>query len=221
MRVIQGHAVDAVRHLRDANERFDLLATDPPYAFGGDGKEHELTAVVGIALREAAQLVRTGGWVLVMCAASHRSEQYMRDALRGIAQPVRRGTWVKPQSRTKVKTAGWQWASVSVLAFRRGKSSLSSPAEVLDWIEHPPQAKARRAAIPTAVADWMVAPFVTDGGAMLDCFSGSGALPLAAERAGMVATGIDIEPQQRPDVRLVHDDWCDLDDDCTCFPAGA
>lgn len=53
----------------------DLIVTDPPYAFGGIGDEHELSATVAIVLREAAQRLKKGRWMLVMCASSWRSTQ--------------------------------------------------------------------------------------------------------------------------------------------------
>jgi hypothetical protein len=34
---------------------FDLIVTDPPYAFGGSGTEHAISATVATVLRESAQ----------------------------------------------------------------------------------------------------------------------------------------------------------------------
>lgn len=36
----------------------DLVATDPPYAFGGAGDEHAISATVAVVLREAARRFR-------------------------------------------------------------------------------------------------------------------------------------------------------------------
>jgi len=38
----------------------DLIVTDPPYAFGGSGGEHALSATVAIVLREAATRLAKG-----------------------------------------------------------------------------------------------------------------------------------------------------------------
>ncbi|MCC2652786.1 MAG: hypothetical protein K0Q60_2949 [Microvirga sp.] len=46
----EGHSVDL---LADAPE-LDLVATDPPYAFGGSGDEHAISATVAVALRAAS-----------------------------------------------------------------------------------------------------------------------------------------------------------------------
>ena len=35
----------------------DLIVTDPPYAFGGSGGEHALSATVAVVLREAAVMI--------------------------------------------------------------------------------------------------------------------------------------------------------------------
>jgi len=47
--------------------------------------------------------------------------------------------------------------------------------------------RGRRAQPLKAVADWAIEPFAVRGGLFLDPFAGSGALCLAAERAGMTA----------------------------------
>lgn len=132
--------------------------------------------------------------MLVMCASSWRSMSYMAESVRGIVEPVRVGTWCKPESRTKVVTLGWAWASVSVIAFRKGKSAIDAGIPVLDHITAPPVRNGRRAEIPRDVADWMVAPFVVPGGRMLDPFAGSGAVVMAAGRAGMFAVGYEKNP---------------------------
>ena len=43
----------------------DLIATDPPYAFGGAGDEHALSATVAVALREYASKLRRGRCMLI------------------------------------------------------------------------------------------------------------------------------------------------------------
>lgn len=174
--------------------RPDLIVTDPPYAFSGSGAEHELTATVAVTLREAAQKLLPGSWMLVMAASSWRSTSYMVDALRGVVEPVRIGTWIKPESRTRVTTSGWRWASVNVVAFRKGKSRDLGASELLDHITAPPVKVGRRAELPPEVADWAVAPFAVPGGIFLDPFAGSGALPAAAARAGMQAFGFERNP---------------------------
>lgn len=62
--------------------------------------------------------------MLVMCAASWRSTAYMVEAVRGVVEPVRIATWCKPQARTKARTTGWAWASVNVIAFKKGDADI-------------------------------------------------------------------------------------------------
>lgn len=188
--LLQGDALDL---LGQSTVAPDLIVTDLPYAFGGTGDEHAISATVAIVLREAAQRLAKGRWMLVFCASSWRSTAYMVEAVRGVVEPVRIGTWCKPAARTKTRTPGWQWASVNVVAFRKGKSE-AEPAPVLDHITAPPLVNGRRAELPPEVADWAVAPFAVPGGAFLDPFAGSGALLCAAERAGMLATGYEANP---------------------------
>lgn len=172
----------------------DLVVTDPPYAFGGSGTEHELSATVAVVLRETAQRLKKGRWMLVMCAASWRSTSYMVDAVRGVVDPVRIATWCKPAARTKVQTVGWKWASVNVIAFRKGKAEDVPALDLLDHITAPPVINGRRAELPPEVAHWMVAPFAVPGGTLLDPFAGSGAILRAAEACGMNAIGFDRAP---------------------------
>src|SRR5688572_14485442 len=94
--LIRGDALDLISQL---SEPIDLICTDPPYAFGGSGDEHAISATVAIVLRESAARLRKGQWMLVMCAASWRSTSYMVEAVRGIVDPVRIATWCKPTSR--------------------------------------------------------------------------------------------------------------------------
>lgn len=172
----------------------DLVVTDPPYAFGGSGTEHAISATVAVVLREAALRLAKGRWMLVMCASSWRSTAYMVESVRGIVEPVRIATWCKPAARTKVETTGWKWASVNVIAFRKGKALDDCAALDLDHITAPPVINGRRAELPPEVAMWMVKPFAVPGGVMLDPFAGSGAILRAAEECGMTAVGYEKNP---------------------------
>lgn len=185
----RGDALDLVQL---EERRPALIATDPPYAFGGSGDEHAISATVAIVLREAAQRLEKGRWMLVMCASSWRSTSYMVEAVRGTGlDPVRIATWCKPAARTKVETAGWKWASVNVIAFRKGKAIDDCSAMDLDHITAAPVMNGRRAQLPAEVAMWMVKPFAVQGGLMLDPFAGSGAIVAAAEACGMEAVGYE------------------------------
>lgn len=191
-RMLTGDALDLIQ-----TESFplDLIVTDPPYAFGGSGDEHAISATVAVVLREAAHRLAKGRWMLVMCASSWRSQQYMAEAVRGVVEPVRVGTWCKPESRSKVRGAGWAWASVKVIAFRKGKSIEQSPVD--GWLDHitaPAIKNGRRAELPPEVARWMVAPFAVPAGRFLDPFAGSGAIVDAAAEAGMSAMGYEKNP---------------------------
>lgn len=189
--IINGHALDLIESLGDAP---DLIATDPPYAFGGTGDEHAISATVATVLRESARRLKKGRWMLVMCAASWRSTSYMVESVRGIVEPVRIATWCKPAARTKVRTTGWAWASVNVIAFKKGRALDLESEVLLDHITAAPVMHGRRAELPPEVAAWMVAPFVVTGGLMLDPFAGSGALLRAACDHGMRAIGFEVNP---------------------------
>lgn len=197
--MIEIRCVDALDGLADVPPP-DLIATDPPYAFGGSGDEHAISATVAVALREAARKLKSGRWMLIMCASSWRSTAYMVEAVRGLVEPVRIAHWNKPTARTKVQTPGWQWASVHIIACRKAKAE-ASPAEQLDHILAEPVRNGRRAELPASVATWMVSPFAVPGGLMLDPFAGSGALCRAASEAGMTAIGFErsmtAAPQRR------------------------
>ena len=190
MNIETGHATDLISEFEGP---IDLLASDPPYAFGGSVGEHELSAAVAIALREAARKLRAGHWAVIFCASSWRSTNYMVEAMRGVLHPVRIATWVKPRTTTKARTTGWGWATVNVMAFRRGKDALKREPVGVDHCVRAPVKNGRRAELPPEVADWAVAPFVVPGGVMLDPFAGSGALVAASERAGMIGRGFDID----------------------------
>jgi 16S rRNA G966 N2-methylase RsmD len=186
----RGHALDLIESV----DQIDLLCTDPPYAMGGEGAEHAVSATVATVLRESGRRLRRGGWAVVFCASSWRSTAYMVEAVRGVLEPVRFGTWVKPAARTKVRTPGWAWASVNVIVMRRpGKPGIGEPSELLDYISEPPLIVGRRACLPDRVAQWAVAPFAVPGGVALDPFTGTGSLCAAASNGGMRAIGFEIE----------------------------
>lgn len=189
--IVKGHALDLIETLDEAPE---LIATDPPYTFGGTGDEHAISATVAVVLRESARRLKKGRWMLVMCAASWRSTSYMVEAVRGVVEPVRIATWCKPQARTKVQTTGWAWASVNVIAFKKGRALDLESAPFLDHITAAPVMNGRRAELPHDVAVWMVAPFAVPGGLMFDPFAGSGRLLDAARACRMRALGYEINP---------------------------
>jgi hypothetical protein len=198
----QGHALDLIAAF---DGEADLIATDPPYAMGGEGAEHGISATVATALRESAYRLRKGGWAVVFAASSWRSTVYMVEAVRGILEPVRTGTWIKPVAKTKVRTPGWAWASVNAVVFRRpGAPGLGEPSPLLDYVIAAPVMNGRRAQMPVEVARWAVAPFAVPGGVMLDPFAGSTVLCAAAEEAGMRAVGFDFSPGKPP--ALTHGD---------------
>jgi DNA modification methylase len=196
--ILTGDALDLIQGF---DREIALSVTDPPYAFGGSGGEHALSATVAVVLRETAYRLEKGSWMLVFSASSWRSTSYMVEAVRGVLEPVRIGTWVKPKARTKVRTPGWNWASVSVIAFRKGKSRDIDPSDLLDHIEAPVVMDGRRAQLPREVADWAVAPFTVPGGVFLDPFAGSGVLVEAAEAAGMEAYGFERESRSPFELR--------------------
>jgi DNA modification methylase len=189
--MIRGHALDLIEQLTEAP---DLIVTDPPYAFGGSGDEHAISATVATVLRESARRLKKGRWMVVMCAASWRSTSYMVESVRGVVEPVRIATWCKPAARTKVQTTGWAWASVNVIAFRKGRALELESVPMLDHITAPPVMNGRRAELPPEVARWMVAPFAVSGGLMLDPFAGSGVILSAADACGMRAVGFELNP---------------------------
>lgn len=192
----EGHALDLIEAI--APKSLDLLATDPPYAWGGSGGEHAISATVATVLREAAYRLKPGAWAVVFSASSWRSTLFMVEATRGILDPVRMGTWAKPEAKTKVRTPGWAWATVNVLVLRRrgGDRSLYGPRDdaPLDFIVSAPVVGGRRAQLPPPVALWAVEPYALSGGSMLDPFAGSGALCYAASDLGMDALGFELEP---------------------------
>jgi DNA modification methylase len=187
--ILQGHAIDLIEQLEESP---DLIATDPPYAFGGSGDEHALSAMVAVVLREAARRLKKGRWMLVMCAASWRSTEYMVQAVRGIVEPVRIGHWAKPVAKTKTSTTGWKWASVNVVAFRKGKALDPAASDFLDHITAEPVMNGRRAELPMEVARWMVTPYAVHGGLLLDPFAGSGKLLEVGEECGMRTVGYEL-----------------------------
>lgn len=192
----QGHALDLIGRLAGD---VDFIATDPPYAMGGEGAEHAISATVATALRESAYRLRKGGWAVVFAASSWRSTYYIVESVRGVLEPIRIGTWIKPTAKTKVRTPGWAWASVNAVVFRRaGAPGLGGPSPLLDYVIAAPVMNGRRAQMPPDVARWAVAPFAVPGGVMLDPFAGSTVLCEAAEQAGMRAVGFDLSPGEPP-----------------------
>ncbi len=187
---------DALELFETWDQELDLIVTDPPYAFGGSGSEHALSATVAIVLRESATRLKRGSWMVVYCASSWRSTAYAIESVRGIVEPVRFATWVKPQSRTKVNVPGWAWASVNIVAFRKGPKNRPElePHPNLDWIEASPVTNGRRAELPKEVARWSVQPFIIPGGVFLDPFAGPGAIVHAAAAEGMSAWGFEVHP---------------------------
>ena len=184
---------DAIDLLSEFEYSPDLIVTDPPYAFGGSGGEHALSATVAIVLRESAKILKRGGWMIVFCASSWRSTSYMVESVRGILEPVRIGTWCKPIAKTKAKTPGWQWASVNAVALRKGKGT-GEPGSLLDHITAKPIQSGRRAQLPQCVANWAVSPFAVRDGILLDPFAGSGTILKAAEDSEMFGFGFEKSP---------------------------
>jgi DNA modification methylase len=183
---------DALNLISTLTEPIDLLCTDPPYAFGGDGDEHALSATVAIVLHEAAKKLKPGRFAVLFAASSWRSQCYMAESVRGILTPVRTATWCKPACRTKTRTVGFNWQTVAVMVFRRGKAAKDyAPSNTPDFIVAPPLTVGRRAQLPPEVAAWAVASFAVPGGLMLDPFAGSGALLDAAGACGMRSIGFE------------------------------
>lgn len=185
--IVRGHSVDLIQRF---DREIDLIVTDPPYAFGGSGDEHEISAAVAVTLRECALRMKKDSWMIVFCASSWRSTTYMAEAVRGILTPVRIGTWCKPKARTKARTPGWSWASVNALALKKGKGG-GEASNRLDHITCEPVKNGRRAEMPEEVCDWAVDPFIVEGGLFLDPFAGSGKLVQAASSKGMDAIGFE------------------------------
>jgi DNA modification methylase len=111
-------------------------------------------------------------------------------------EPVRIATWCKPKARTKVQTAGWAWASVNVIAFKKGRDDNEPNPGWLDHITAEPVMNGRRAELPQEVARWMVYPFAVPGGLMLDPFAGSGRLVKAALECDMRGLGYELNPPE-------------------------
>jgi len=177
--LIKGDALDLILELQ---ERPTIIVTDPPYALRGDGDEHAISATVAIVLREAAKKLAPGGWMLIMCASSWRSQAYMVESVRGLVEPVRTLTWCKPAARTKARTSGPSFASVQVLAFKKGKSAVE-PADLLDHITAPPLTVGRRRSCPRK---WLTGWFAPMAGRATCCWTPL----LAPEPSSMRRSGL-------------------------------
>ena len=64
----KGHALDLIETFGD----YDLLCTDPPYAMGGEGAEHAVSATVATVLRESGRRLVRGG---ARCERHRRDQQ--------------------------------------------------------------------------------------------------------------------------------------------------
>ena len=98
---------------------------------------------------------------------------------------------------------GWKIHSQVALVF--GKSPLVRRPRAHSWPDFVLEEKSselRRAELPDRVADWAVAPWAAPGERFLDPFSGHGSLCRAAERAGMIADGIEIDRDNGPLVSM-------------------
>lgn len=189
---LHGNAIDLIQ---DFSSNLDLLATDPPYAFGGEHPEHELSAAVAIVLRESGKKLKQGRWAVVFCASSWRSTNYMIEAMRGILTPIRIATWIKENNTSKARTTGWTFNTVNIIAFRKGKDGLKRQPTSPDYCICPPEKIGRRATLPIEVAKWAIEPFVVSGGVMLDPFMGAGRLCQASAYYRMEPFGFDIDPK--------------------------
>jgi hypothetical protein len=107
----------------------------------------------------------------------------MVEAVRGVVEPVRIAHWSKPVARTKASTSGWRWASVHVIAFRKGKAADVTPSDYLDHIIAAPLTVGRRAELPPEVAAWMIEPFAVADGMMCDPWQHRAELEVMVEAA--------------------------------------
>jgi len=144
-------------------------------------------------LRECARALARDSWMVVYSASSWRSVTYMVDALRGVVEPVRVGSWCKPQVKTRVSPGGWAYSTVIATVFRKGRAR-SETSQIPDHITEAIVSGGRRATLPDSVASWSVGPWIKPGGLFLDPFAGSGSLCRAAERFGMEAVGFELDP---------------------------
>lgn len=192
---------DSVECLQTWDTPIDLIVTDPPYAFSGYGAEHELTASVAIVLRESAKHLKRGSWMIVYSASSWRSISYIVESVRPILSPVRIASWIKPKSKTKVRTVGWNWSTVAIIAMRKGPKNRTRLDQFddfdPDYISCNPLTTGRRAELPDKVALWSIKPFIIPNGVFLDPFAGSYKLTKIASKLGMIAYGIEKDPTRR------------------------
>lgn len=170
---------------------FDVVAADPPYAFGAKRGEWRITASVAIALAEAAHHVTPKGCMAVMTAASGRGIEYALGAV-GEALPLNRLlVWHKRFVNSAV-AGPWRWDIVPILLF--GKASFGRPSESSCYISdgHSRLDSGHPAELPEGLGRWLIEPFV-DAKTVLDPFCGSGVFVVAAKRAGKRVVGIDRE----------------------------
>lgn len=170
----------------------DLVATDPPYAFGRQRPEWRVTATIAIALSMAAAMVKPKGAMLVLGAASGRGIEYVQGAI-GPTLPFNRLlVWHKQFVNSPV-AGPWRWDIVPVLAF--GKCSFGRPqfssCHITDG-QYRGDDYGHPSALPPSVGTWLVRPFA-DASTVLDPFCGTGVFLDAARAAGKRAIGIEIE----------------------------
>jgi DNA modification methylase len=79
VKIYKGDSIDL---LSTWDQGLDLIVTDPPYAFGGSGTEHAISATVATVLRESAKHLKRGSFMCVFCASSWRSISYMVESVR-------------------------------------------------------------------------------------------------------------------------------------------
>ena len=107
------------------------------------------------------------------------------------------GKWGKPFSQSKVSSNGWEWASVAVILFKKGKHkpgfTLCAPREP-DYLIAEAIRGQRKAQLPQEVADWAISPFLPrDPILVLDPFAGAGTLLKLADSLGHEAVGFEIQ----------------------------
>lgn len=187
-----GDCGELARHI----PKVGLMVTDPPYALGSQRAEWSATAGVAIGLRECVKRVDKKGAALVMTTSSGRGVEFTQGAM-GTRLPFNRVlVWHKAGSGSRA-AGPWRWDTALVMAFGRttfGRETFDSSVfqndgynhgETLLW-KHP-------AALPVALARWMLRPWMNEPITMFDPFAGSGSILLAAKVYGIKAIGIEID----------------------------